>query len=76
MELTSKLLMTFKCANGKNVSLSVDEPRDGATEQEIKTVMDLIVSKNIFTPNGSEIVEAVEAKVVITNTTPYDLVIG
>ena len=35
--------------------------------------MDLVVSKNIFAPNGEDIVEAVKAKVVITDTTPYDL---
>lgn len=35
--------------------------------------MDLIVSKNIFAPNGGDIVQAVEAKVVVTDTTPYDL---
>lgn len=35
--------------------------------------MDLIVSKNIFTLNGADIVQAVEAKVIITYTRPYDL---
>ena len=35
--------------------------------------MDLIVSKNIFAPNGADIVQTVEAKVVVTDTTPYDL---
>ena len=76
METTRRLLMSFKCNNDKKVSLSVEDPRDDVTEAEIKTVMDLIVAKNIFTPNGSELVEAIEAKVVVTDTTPYDLVIG
>ncbi len=35
--------------------------------------MDLVVSKNIFAPNGADIVSAVEAKVVVTDTTAYDL---
>lgn len=38
--------------------------------------MDLIVSKNIFATNGSDIAEVVKAKVVVTDTTPYYLVIG
>ncbi|HJG96767.1 MAG TPA: DUF2922 domain-containing protein [Romboutsia timonensis] len=73
MEQTKKLMMTFKTSADKNISLSIDNPRDDINETEIKTAMDLVVSKNIFAPNGEDIVEAVKAKVVITDTTPYDL---
>ena len=34
---------------------------------------ELFMMKNIFAPNGADIVSAVEAKVVITDTTAYDL---
>jgi hypothetical protein len=37
--------------------------------------MNLIVEKDIFFPYGSELVSAVEAKVVVTDTTEYDLAI-
>ena len=73
MEQTKKLMMTFKTSADKNISLSIDNPRDDINETEIKTAMDLVVSKNIFAPNGEDIVEAVKAKVVITDTTPSDL---
>ena len=73
MEQTKKRMMTFKTSADKNISLSIDNPRDDINETEIKTAMDLVVSKNIFAPNGEDIVEAVKAKVVITDTTPYDL---
>lgn len=76
METTKRLVMTFKNTDDGKVSLSVDDPRDDVTEAEIKAVMDLVVSKNIFAPNGMDLVAAVEAKVVVTDTTPYDLVIG
>ena len=46
------------------------------TEDEIKTAMELVVSKNIFASGGADIAKAVSAKVVVTDTTPYDLVIG
>ena len=68
MEQTKRLVMTYK-----KVSLSVDNPREDITESEIKDAMDLVVSKNIFAPNGADIVSAVEAKVVVTDTTAYDL---
>ena len=73
MEQTKRLVMTFKTTDDKKVSLSVDNPRDDITESEIKDAMDLVVSKNIFAPNGADIVSAVEAKVVVTDTTAYDL---
>ena len=73
MEQTKRLLMTFKTTDDKKVSLSVDNPREDITESEIKDAMDLVVSKNIFAPNGADIVSAVEAKIVVTDTTAYDL---
>ena len=73
MEKKKKLLMTFKNTEGNRVSLSMDDPREDITESEIKSAMNLIVSKNIFAPNGCEIESALEAKVVVTDTTPYDL---
>ncbi|WP_289293581.1 DUF2922 domain-containing protein [Romboutsia ilealis] len=73
MEQTKRLLMTFKTTDDKKVSLSVDNPREDITESEIKDAMDLVVSKNIFAPNGADIISAVEAKVVVTDTTAYDL---
>lgn len=73
MEQTKKLVMTFKTNDDKKVSLSVDNPREDITENEIKSAMELIVSKNVFAPNGSDIVAVVEAKIVVTDTTEYDL---
>ncbi len=73
MEIKKKLLMTFKTTDDKKVSLSVDDPREDVTEAEIKAAMDLVVSKNIFAPGGADIASAVEAKIVVTDTTPYDL---
>ncbi|MBO3445859.1 DUF2922 domain-containing protein [Clostridium sp. CCUG 7971] len=58
------------------MSLSVEDPRDDITEEEIKSVMELVLAKNIFAPNGLDLVSVLEAKVVVTDTTPYDLVIG
>lgn len=69
-----KLLMTFSTELGRKVSLFVTDPREDIKESEIKAVMDLIVEKNIFAPNGADIVSPLEAKVVITETTDYDLV--
>ena len=73
MKQTKRLIMTFKTDDDKKISLSVDDPREDVSEAEIKSAMDLVVAKNIFAPGGCDIVEALEAKVVVTDTTSYDL---
>jgi len=75
METTKKLIMSFLTSDNKKVSLSVDNPREDISEAEIKSAMDLVVEKNIFAPNGADIVSVVEAKVVVTDTTEYDLML-
>ena len=75
MEQTKRLVMTFKTDGDRKVSLVVDDPREDISELEIKSAMDLVIAKNIFAPNGDDIVQAVDAKVVVTDTTPYDLVL-
>ncbi|WP_195928819.1 DUF2922 domain-containing protein [Clostridium sp. 1001270J_160509_D11] len=75
MTETKKLVMVFKNSVGKNVSISIDDPKDNITETEIKTTMELIVEKNIFKKNDYAFVEAVKAKIVTTDTTEYDLVL-
>ena len=70
-----RLVMTFKTADERTVSLSIDDPREDLSENEIKTAMELVVSKNIFAPGGTDIAKAISAKTVVTDTTNYDLVL-
>ena len=74
MELNRKLVMTFKTTDDKKVSLTVDNPREDLTEEEVKTAMELIKEKNIFAPGGADLASLVSEKVVETDTTNYDLV--
>ena len=74
MELNRKLVMSFKTTDDKKVSLTVDNPREDLTEEEVKTAMELIKEKNIFAPGGADLASLVSAKVVETDTTNYDLV--
>lgn len=75
METKKRLLMNFMSELDRKVSIAVDDPREDITEDEIKEVMDLIVEKNIFAPNGADLVATVEAKIVVTDTTEFDLVL-
>jgi hypothetical protein len=69
-----RLLMTFKNNEDKKISIGVDNPKEGIAETDIKNVMDVILEKNIFKPNGMELLKKEEAKIVVTDTTEYDLI--
>ena len=75
METTKKLVMTFLTDEDRKVSLSIDDPKSNITEGEIQACMQLIVDRDVFVPNGEALAKVVEAKVVVTDTTAYDLVL-
>ena len=75
MENMKKLLMYFKTTGDKKVSISVDNPREDLTETEVKATMTLILSSNVFLPSGEELASLIEAKVIETGTTSYDLIV-
>ena len=73
METNKKLLMTFNTEEGKKISISIEDPRENITEDEIKNVMTVILNNDIFSPGGGKLKEIVEAKVVETDTIEYKL---
>jgi len=75
MEVKKKLMMTFKTDEDKNISISLDDPRQNLTEQEIHDAMNIILNNDIFAPNGETLVSLVGAKIVETGTTEFDLVL-
>ena len=75
MEVKKKLMMTFKTDEDKNISISLDDPRENITEQEIQNAMNIILNNDIFAPNGETLVSLVGAKIVETGTTEFDLVL-
>lgn len=75
MKQTSTLVMVFKNRAGKNVSISIDDPRDDLTESEIKSAMELIIAKDVFKKKNFSLTQAVGAKIINTETDEYDLVL-
>ena len=72
---TRVLYMTFKNALGNSCTISIEDPREDVTEQEVKDYMELVIAKNIFQPKGHDLVTAVSAKIVDAETIEYSLVI-
>jgi hypothetical protein len=58
------LQMVFLNSVGKNVSINISGIKDDVTPAEIKTVMELIIAKNIFDSTGGDLKSIMSANMV------------
>jgi hypothetical protein len=61
--MTKTLELVFRNATGKEIVLSILDPRADITLAQAQTVMQDIVTKNIFTSTGGDLVQIVEARI-------------
>lgn len=65
--MSKKLLMSFVTSSGGQSSLTLDEPKAGLTEAEVRAAMQTIITQNMFnTPNGN--LTEIKAAEIITTT--------
>lgn len=62
--MNKTLELIFVNAVGDKVTLRVTDPRDDIQEAEVRTVMDQVVAKNIFTSSGGNLVGVAGARLV------------
>lgn len=64
MEETKTLQMTFlNEANGR-VTISVADPREDLTENEVETAMNNIITANVINSSGGDLVGIVSARII------------
>lgn len=56
--------MVFLNQAGKNTSINIADINDTVTPEEIRGLMQLIITKNIFDSNGGELVSPISADIV------------
>ncbi len=61
--------MVFRNAGNKEIVLYVPSPREDLTLAQVQPVMQDIIAKNVFDTSGGDLVQVVEARVRITDTT-------
>lgn len=62
--MSRTLQMIFRNEEGRNVTISVVDPRDDLQAAEVETVMDNIVQRNIFSTNGGDIDSPTRAQLI------------
>ena len=58
------LIMTFKNEDGKESTVTLKQIREDITSAEIEATMDVIISTDIFSSTGGNIVSKIKAQVV------------
>lgn len=66
--MSKTLKLAFKNAAGKDVNILVANPKDGLTKAEAAAVQSLILSRNLFTSTGGDLVSAADPVVLIQDT--------
>jgi len=72
MASDTDLDLVFRNAAGKKVILNIEEPKANVTKAEIDAAMGVVVTNNIFTTSGGNIVEAVEGRLRTVTTDVID----
>ena len=62
--MSATLQMIFSNTEGRNSTISVADPDPEITSGEVETVMDSILTKNVFETTGGDLIEKVRAQIV------------
>jgi len=61
--MAKTLEMVFRSEGGKEVTLSIADPKENLTLAEVKTVMEDIIAKKVFESKTGDLSQIVEARI-------------
>jgi hypothetical protein len=64
--VTRKLVMSFLTAEGTTSSMTIDQPKEDLSEQEVRGVMEAIIAANIFNTSRGDLTEIKSAAIITT----------
>lgn len=67
------LQMVFQNQVGKNVSINIAQVKDELTDEEVRALMQLIISKNIFETSGGDLITIMSASVVAKDIEEFNV---
>lgn len=66
--MTKTLEMVFRSEGGKEVTLSIADPKEDLNLAEVKTVMEDIIAKKVFESSTGDLSQIVEARISSKDT--------
>lgn len=71
--MSKTLSMSFLTTEGKKSSISVGNVKDDVSQADVKSTMDMIVAKNIFSTKNGDIQAVDSASIIDRTTTQLDI---
>lgn len=68
-----KLELNFKDSNGKNFKLTVDNPIEELTKENIEPVCNTIIEKDVFENKGASLLSIGKVEKVMTTTEEIEM---
>ncbi|NLZ54888.1 MAG: DUF2922 domain-containing protein [Thermoanaerobacteraceae bacterium] len=62
--MDKSLELIFRNVAGKNARLSMQDPKEDLTTEEVEALMNTILEKNVFETTGGDLVEIVGARLI------------
>lgn len=72
--MTKRLELIFMDAAGKTVRISLPNANEELQAVDVQTVMQQIITLNIFAPGGYDLTQAMGARIVTTDVLEYDFI--
>lgn len=72
--MTKRLELIFMDAAGKTVRISLPNANEELQGEDVQSVMQQIITLNIFAPGGYDLTQAMGARIVTTDVHEYDFV--
>ncbi len=70
--MTKRLELIFMDAAGKTVRISLPNANEALEGEDVQSVMQQIITLNIFAPGGYDLTQAMGARIVTTDVHEYD----
>lgn len=64
--MARKLVMAYKTFEGTTSTMTIDEPRADLNEADVREVMDMIITQNIFSTNSGDLIAVKSAEIITT----------
>jgi hypothetical protein len=62
--LTKRLELIFQNVAGPRSTLTVPDPREDLSSEDVLSAMELIISRNIFTSPGGDLTAIISARII------------
>lgn len=71
--MSVNLQLVFRTAGGSRKTISVEDPREDLTDEQVQTAMSAILAGNVFSAADGDLAAVVEARKVTTQVDEFDV---